>query len=383
MISSAGLIKFNCPSTENLFGLFNRYTNTKYDVCALVTLSNVVLYRRFFESKLAKKYIVFEENFLAIKHLCDHYNNVEFVEINNKNIKNIFIEKADNMKIDLAIMNPPYGKPKEKTSSNLHYDITKVVKSRCDRTLCIQPIRMITSTSDSFEDYKLDYDKDLVSVDEVNSKVFENTNMSNVGIFFWDKNKTSKKISVNLLNGSHSVKSLVEIDITFTDYEKSILSKIENVGSVQSHLIDWRNFNEDCFKYYCFVNRANGSMNSKFQSAILEEFKPSKFKIAYDYNQNINSRGKYVFGGKSVKYLNNLLEAFKRPLLRFTLAKLQDSQCMTIRCYKYIPDIDWENTKTSTDEGILELCGCTKTEAKAFAKYCKNFMDNFDSKDDE
>ena len=90
-----------------------------------------------------------------------------------------------------------------------------------------------------------------------------------------------------------------------------------------------------------------------------------------------------MFGGKSVKYLNNLLEAFKRPLLRFTLAKLQDSQCMTIRCYKYIPDIDWENPKTSTDEGILELCGCSKTEAKAFAKYCKNFMDNFDSKDDE
>lgn len=109
MISSAGLIKFNCPSTENLFGLFNRYTNTNYDLCALITLSNVGIYRRIFESNLAKKYVVFDENFLAIKHLCDHYNNVEFVEINNKNIKNIFIEKADNMKIDLAIMNPPYG----------------------------------------------------------------------------------------------------------------------------------------------------------------------------------------------------------------------------------------------------------------------------------
>ena len=280
--------------------------------------------------------------------------------------------------IDLAIMNPPYGKTSEKTSSNLHYDITKVVKSNCDKTICIQPIRMITGTSDSFDEYKLDYNKDLVSVDEVNSKVFVNTNMTNVGVFYWDKNKTTDSIEVNLLNQSLSVNNLIDIDLTFTQYEKSVLSKIENVGSVQNHLIDWRNFNEDKFNYYCFVNRANGSMNSKFQSTILEKFKPSTYDVAINYNQNINPKGKYVFGGKSVKYLNNLMEAFKRPLLRFTLAKLQDYQCMTIRCYKYIPDIDWENPNTNTDEGILELCGCSKNEAKDFANYCKNFMDNFD-----
>ena len=280
--------------------------------------------------------------------------------------------------IDLAIMNPPYGKTSEKTSSNLHYDITKVIKSNCDKTICIQPIRMITGTSDSFDEYKLDYNKDLVSVDEVNSKVFVNTNMTNVGVFYWDKNKTTDSIEINLLNQSLSVNNLIDIDLTFTQYEKSVLSKIENVGSIQNHLIDWRNFNEDKFNYYCFVNRANGSMNSKFQSTILEKFKPSTYDVAIDYNKNINPKGKYVFGGKSVEYLNNLMEAFKRPLLRFTLAKLQDYQCMTIRCYKYIPDIDWENPNTNTDEGILELCGCSKNEAKDFANYCKNFMDNFD-----
>ena len=64
--------------------------------------------------------------------------------------------------------------------------------------------------------------------------------------------------------------------------------------------------------------------------------------------------------------------------MRFGLIKMQTDQSMTTRCYQYIPDIDWNDSKTQTDEGILEMVGCSKKEAKEFAKYVKDYVEKFD-----
>lgn len=382
MITNSSKTKFNCINTEILFGLYTKNA-TKCEICALISLSNVGIYRKFFKSNLAKKYIVFDEGFLPIKNLCKEYN-VEFIEINSKNITTIFAEKIkkDNMTIDIAIMNPPYGKPQEGTSSNLHYDITSFVKNNKNvkSTICIQPVRLITSTSDKFSAYKEDFN-DLISIEEFNSNIFENTNMSNVAVFYWNKSIEHNEISVKFLNSDEEkYTSLFDIDVNFTDFEKNICTILKSKGSINGRLIDWRNFNTNDYKFYCFLNRANGAMSAKFQSTNLVNFGIGDFNEAKNYNENINNKGKYVFGAGSKKYITNLLNAFRRPLLRFTLAKFQDSQCMTTRCYQAIPDIDWVDNKTATDEGILELCGCiNKTEQKNIIKYVDDFMTTFDN----
>ena len=70
----------------------------------------------------------------------------------------------------------------------------------------------------------------------------------------------------------------------------------------------------------------------------------------------------------------------QRPLLRFGLYKLQDDQSMTERVYRYIPDIDWTDDRCKTDEGILEMVGCTKKEAKEFSEYTARYMDDIDTR---
>ena len=80
----------------------------------------------------------------------------------------------------------------------------------------------------------------------------------------------------------------------------------------------------------------------------------------------------------SMKAAENYIDAIQRPLCRFGLAKLQDDQSMTERVYKYIPDIDWSDDRTKTDEGILEMVGFSKEESKEFADYTKNYMDKVD-----
>ena len=42
--------------------------------------------------------------------------------------------------------------------------------------------------------------------------------------------------------------------------------------------------------------------------------------------------------------------------------------------YKYVPNINWEDSRVTTDEGLLEVCGCPKDKCKEYAEYCMNYM---------
>ena len=89
-------------------------------------------------------------------------------------------------------------------------------------------------------------------------------------------------------------------------------------------------------------------------------------------------RGKAIVVMKfnNIKEAQNCKIALKNPILRMCLVKFMCDQNIKKSYYKYIPDIDWSDNKTLTDEGILEMCGFTKNEAKEFAKYCEDFMNN-------
>ena len=45
-----------------------------------------------------------------------------------------------------------------------------------------------------------------------------------------------------------------------------------------------------------------------------------------------------------------------------------------------IPDINWEDDRVKTDEGLLEVCGCPKDKAKEYAEYCKKIIAEVDKK---
>lgn len=45
-----------------------------------------------------------------------------------------------------------------------------------------------------------------------------------------------------------------------------------------------------------------------------------------------------------------------------------------------IPDINWEDDRVKTDEGLLEVCGCPKDKCKEYANYCKKIIAEVDKK---
>ena len=53
---------------------------------------------------------------------------------------------------------------------------------------------------------------------------------------------------------------------------------------------------------------------------------------------------------------------------------------MVTRVYKYIPAINWEDSRVITDEGLLEVCGCPKDKCKEYADYCRKIIEEVDKK---
>ena len=168
-LSSAGPIKFNSSNTDTIYGLYTKYA-TECKTCALVTLSNIGVYRRIFESGLAKQYIVFDEGFLSIKNLCKEYD-VEFVEINTENI----IEKitGKNMKFDLIIGNPPYTKG-GKATQPLYAEIACKIFEHTKRMIWICPTSWTHKIEYdvSKEKYRKELEQYFVSCDLVDPEEF-------------------------------------------------------------------------------------------------------------------------------------------------------------------------------------------------------------------
>ena len=67
--------------------------------------------------------------------------------------------------------------------------------------------------------------------------------------------------------------------------------------------------------------------------------------------------------------------------MRFTIYRLQDDQSMYSRIYKCITDINWEDPRVKTDEGLLEVCGCPKDKCKEYADYCRKVIEEVDDKE--
>ncbi len=296
----------------------------------------------------------------------------------NKNAWKDFIKELTNMpKFDVVIGNPPYGQC-GMGSLDLHYEIAESLFGKYnEKMIFIMPGRVGFSTSQKFDKWKKKF-TNVSNMDFIGNP-FENVAIGNVCIFTFENHNvdkvTVKGIEYNSL-----------FDITpFTEYENRFMVKLKSDFS-KKYWKDVRNtntiesLNNKILNFGFICSRHNGALNSRFFSSVLENVPVMEHDKFVNWIYNYDVSFKCCITHNNEHFLENLKESMKRPLLRFGLAKLQDDQNMSARVYKYIPDIDWADDRTHTDEGILEMVGFSKEESKEFAEYTKNYINKIDEK---
>ena len=320
------------------------------------------------------------------------------------NMDNNEIEKKNgDRKWDICLMNPPYGSVGGDT---LHLKFVNKVLEIAKQQVTIMPFSVATRSSKPVDKYKDKLSKYLISVDEVDSKVFEKIWMMSVGIYYFnDVNDDNEDIKINFINGQTTKVNNLKNFSSFNEYEKNIVKYL---------------FNEDQENMYCggCATRRTKEL-SKIPTEKHEEFlvrkiidsskKIPKDKSAYlalpnaafsfnfitgrygkifdSYQKMMNyfiknktSSGFNILTFDSIKEAENCKIALQNPILRFTLYKTKDDQNMHIhKCYRYIPAIDWSDDMVKTDEGLLEVCGCPKDKCKEYADYCKKIIEEVDA----
>ncbi len=307
-------------------------------------------------------------------------------KVDNSDVINKIEELKNMPKFDAIIANPPYGEPGT-GDLQLHYTIiSKLLDCYKNKMIAIMPHRIAYSTSEKYNNFKEKFTM-VSEVTEIDSSCFHNTAMANIGIFVFENSK-QEKININLKNRTYSVNNWFEVS-PFTEYESTFINRLYNKNPNYNAFRPYKddkdinkngkNFLDNyCQKhfsnnngYFVVTCLANGAgigkgifISSKDTQVIFDGIENLK---KYFIEHNNFAKVISVFNTKNAA--NNYVAALKRPLLKFTLIKMQDDQNMTERCYQYIPDIDWNDDKTKTDFGILQLCGFTDAEAKEFSDY--------------
>ena len=323
------------------------------------------------------------------------YDVNDFLKMSNNDI----LKMNGGKKFDVVLMNPPYAQ----SSDNLHLKFVDKVLEISKTQISIFPLTFVTKRNIKSQDfYKEKWNDNIVSVDEIESGLFTGTSMPNCGIYVFDS-KPTKDIIVNFLNNSKSVSSIFAIS-DFDDYEKNIFMYLENHGqqpiksgpyhkkrkTITGSDIELQVYNETLKnaekripknKIYLICNSVNGGMNGTFFSSkvgqIIDNFNDL---IDYFASTDVGNAHNVMFFD-SIKAAENCKIAMSNPLLRLTCYRTQDYQRMIAdKVYKYVPNINWEDPRVTTDEGLLEVCGCPKDKCKEYADYCKKVIEEVDKK---
>ena len=317
--------------------------------------------------------------------------NEEILEINN------------GKKFDIILMNPPYDDGITKgLTKNLHIKFTSKCIDIAHKVVCVMPIKVVKNESAKKEltIAKEKYDSSIISIDEVESKYFEDTKMPNVGIYYFNDNKKeNQKIKLNYLYNSFEINSLLE-KTSVNKTEKEILSYLECDENYMNwnyvgyrHNLDIDERKEECERIlnkilkqkrfinrniknpvFLFTNAANGGMNGQYLTSKTGIISKDKNELI---NNLMNRNGKVttILTFKSIKDAENCKISLQNPVMRLACYKNQVDQNMKGRVYKYIPNIDWSDDRVKTDEGLLDVCGCPKDKTKEYADYCKMIIE--------
>lgn len=303
--------------------------------------------------------------------------------------KDILAQNAGK-KFDVCLMNPPYATTDNKT---LHMDFVEKCINISNEIITIMPSSFIKKDIKHFKKYQNSWNNYLYKIEEVDSNIFGDTNMQNIAIYQLN-NKKHDKLIINFLNKTEEIEGgIINKDYSgFSNYEKEIVKYLFNeninfnkfhIGMEEYHKYTERRINKLNDGIYLLTNITNGSSkgpwNPSFISSKLGQIFDNKEDLKKCMLERKGARCNImIFNSK--KAAENCKIALQNPLLRFILLRTQADQGLVDRNYKYIPDIDWSNPKTKTDEGLLELCGCPKDKAKEYAEYCKKIIEEVDKK---
>ena len=312
------------------------------------------------------------------------------------------------MKFDYVIQNPPYGKH----GSPLHMKFVDECLKFSDKQFVVMPFNMVIQpTNNIIKRFKESFSKRLVEVDEMTLGDFKDvSSFSTVGIY--EFKETSDKIHIIFKNGEEKTVDHLNKANKFNTYEEAFIGYLDNHGNIDA---EWAGGHD-----HCTINTLGRQGITDLEEAwrIIDKdienncrkLKDGKFLLQCSengFNQDGNFFGTIgvgnIYGSKeevveamkawgrthtkglnfimfnSLKAAENCKAALMRPLMRLCLYRTQYTRLIGIKNnYKYIPDINWEDDKTKTDEGILELCGCPVDKAKEFVEYCRKKMDEVD-----
>ena len=400
------ILLVNEKQAEFFIGIYKKFGKEIAKKCKIVASSEIGkhLCRKMLKSIGLNDYIKY--SIININDIDGNgrYDVNDFLKMNNEEI----LKENNGKKFDICLMNPPYSSTGGNT---LHLEFVDKCLELSHNQISIFPIAFVTKiTNKSNNKYKENLSKYLLNVEEVSSKQFTDTNMFNIGIYqFSDKKKESDNININLIKSSKTLKTLNEFS-NFSDYEQQIVNYLLDNGSqltvwaggtygankkklIDNGISDEEEINKlrkqsiikNCNrikkdKIYLIVNAANG-LGAKF-------FTSKNGEIIDDYNELINklirknkTSGYNIMHFNTIKEAENCKIALQNPLLRFTCCRTQVDQNMPYNhVYKYIPNINWEDERVKTDEGLLEICGCPKDKCKEYAEYCKKIIDKVDKK---
>jgi hypothetical protein len=354
---------------------------------------------------------------LKTMKLNDYINNVildlEDIDGNGKYDINDFLKIENNelldmnngKKFDVVLMNPPYGSVGGDT---LHLKFVDKCLDIADYQVTVMPFTLVTKVDHKpSKKYKEKFSPYLSEVEEVDSKYFKDTAMPNVGIYvFGDE---TQNIDIKYVNSQNETLTSLLDKSEFTNYEKEFIQYLGKHNSQQiigdcGRLNSWKNIVNNAVDYQLalselveksikktkqhfeienvilLVNRSNGGMNGTAISSKNGQIFDNYIDLKNFFIENPLGIGYNGLTFKSKKAAQNCKIALQNPLLRFTLYKLQDDQNMVTRVYKYIPAINWEDSRVKTDEGLLEVCGCPKDKCKEYADYCRKVIEEVDKK---